>query len=207
MCSLYAREEDMDSLELLYGLQAHDDEAFRTIARTYGKSVYERLLARSGNQKLAKQALKTALTELYSAVSATDSRDPIEALLYAEAERAQAAMQQNACDVLLEETLRPIARARGKGEPLQEPDMLAAGFGTVQPCIEATRTAPPAQRQPLPDPVIRKHRLGRTAAAILLSIGILLMLWIIAGLLMDMELLPYVDLGYAWFNRQIAPWF
>ena len=85
--------------------------------------------------------------------------------------------------------------------------MLAAGFGTVQPCIEATGTAPPAQRQLLPDPVIRKHRLGRTAAVILLSIGILLMLWIIAGLLMDMELLPYVDLGYAWFNRQIAPWF
>ena len=151
--------------------------------------------------------LKTALTELYSAVSATDSRDPIEALLYAEAERAQAAMQQNACDVLLEETLRPIAKARGKEESLQEPEMLAAGFGTVQPCIEATETAPPAQRQSLPDPVIRKHRLDRTAAVILLSIGILLMLWIIAGLLMDMELLPYVDLGYAWFNRQIAPWF
>ena len=104
----------MDSLELLYGLQAHDDEAFRTIARTYGKSVYERLLARSGNQKLAKQALKTALTELYSAVSATDSRDPIEALLYAEAERAQAAMQQNACDVLLEETTDSQGARQGR---------------------------------------------------------------------------------------------
>ena len=48
---------------------------------------------------------------------------------------------------------------------------------------------------------------GRLAAAIALSAGILAALWVIAGLLMDMGFLPYIDMGYSWFNMNIAPWF
>ena len=51
------------------------------------------------------------------------------------------------------------------------------------------------------------HNRMQFLAVILLCAGILLMLWVIAGLLMDLELLPPVDLGYEWFNRRIAPWF
>ena len=45
------------------------------------------------------------------------------------------------------------------------------------------------------------------AAAIALFAGILAALWVIAGLLMDMGFLPYIDMGYSWFNMNIAPWF
>ena len=48
---------------------------------------------------------------------------------------------------------------------------------------------------------------GRLAAAIALFAGILAALWVIAGLLMDMGFLPYIDMGYSWFNMNIAPWF
>ena len=33
----------MDSLQLLHGLKARDDEAFRMMVLTYGRPVYERL--------------------------------------------------------------------------------------------------------------------------------------------------------------------
>lgn len=199
----------MDSLELLHGLQAHDDEAFRTIARTYGKSVYERLLARSGNPELAKQALKAALTDLYAAVSAADNRDPVEALLYAGAERAQLVMQQNAGNERMEAPVRSAADAGVSTQAMREAKATARGLETDnrRAPVGAGADMPPAQQALPPDSGPKKHGFGRTAAVILLCAGILLMLWVIAGLLMDLELLPPVDLGYEWFNRQIAPWF
>ena len=42
---------------------------------------------------------------------------------------------------------------------------------------------------------------------VLLSVGILAVLWTITGLMMDMGLIPEYDLGYSWFNINIAPWF
>ena len=197
----------MDSLELLHGLQAHDDEAFRTIARTYGKSVYERLLARSGNPALAKQALKAALTDLYAAVSAADNRDPVEALLFTFAERAQSAMQQNAGNERMEAPVRSAADAGDNTSAMREAKATAHGLETDNRRAPVGAGMPPAQQALPPDSGPKKHGFGRTAAVILLCAGILLMLWVIAGLLMDLELLPSVDLGYEWFNRQIAPWF
>ena len=32
-------------------------------------------------------------------------------------------------------------------------------------------------------------------------------LWVIAGLLMDMGILPVIDLGYSWFHMNVFPWF
>ena len=34
-----------------------------------------------------------------------------------------------------------------------------------------------------------------------------LLLWIVAGILMDFQVLPFVDLGYTWFNQNIFPLF
>lgn len=50
-------------------------------------------------------------------------------------------------------------------------------------------------------------RLGLGFCAGLLSLGIAAALWVIAGLLMDMNLVPTLDLGYAWFDCHIFPWF
>ena len=35
----------------------------------------------------------------------------------------------------------------------------------------------------------------------------LLFLWIVAGILMDLGILPYYDLGFAWFNANLYPLF
>lgn len=49
--------------------------------------------------------------------------------------------------------------------------------------------------------------LGFVLGICILSVGILAALWVILGLLMDMNLIPELDLGYSWFNTYVASWF
>ena len=48
---------------------------------------------------------------------------------------------------------------------------------------------------------------GFWIAVIALGLCIMFAVWVIVGLLMDMSLLPEFDLGYDWFNANVAPWF
>ena len=41
----------------------------------------------------------------------------------------------------------------------------------------------------------------------LLIAAIIAVIWVIVGLLMDMNFIPAYDLGYSWFNANILPWF
>lgn len=118
------------------------------------------------------------------------SKDPVEALLYKRAEEIQADMLRRSCE-------RLFYTATNANAP------------------ELPRTQPEIKRadvQPSDIPILAKAEkrpwsAGRLAAAIALSAGILAALWVIAGLLMDMGFLPYIDMGYSWFNMNIAPWF
>ena len=162
----------MESRELLCRIKAGDDEAFRTMVLTYGKPVYLRLLERSGNKEVAKEALREALIDLYITIKMANSKDLVEALLYSRAEEIQADMLRRSCE-------RLFYTATNANAP------------------ELPRTQ--AEKRP--------WSAGRLAAAIALFAGILAALWVIAGLLMDMGFLPYIDMGYSWFNMNIAPWF
>lgn len=53
----------------------------------------------------------------------------------------------------------------------------------------------------------RRTSFGRVLSTIFLILLILLLLWAIAGILMSINLLPRLDLGYAWFNRVCFPLF
>lgn len=53
----------------------------------------------------------------------------------------------------------------------------------------------------------KSNGLGFGLGVGILVFGILAALWVIVGLLMDMNILPELDLGYSWFNSAIAPWF
>lgn len=203
----------MDSLQLLHGLKARDDEAFRMMVLTYGRPVYERLLARSGNKELAKEALKTALIDMYSTVSAADSSDPLEALLYRRAERVQEEMLCKPCEQMFFNAFQATSVSGEKLIPVQkaaafEPGVPADHDAAVPAPEPAGEDAPaPSQPPTASQDALPKRCLRTGVAAAFLSAGILCMLWVIAGLLMDMGLIPSFDLGYSWFNLHIAPWF
>ena len=65
----------MESRELLCRIKAGDDEAFRTMVLTYGKPVYLRLLERSGNKEVAKEALREEFGDKFSQVFKTITVD------------------------------------------------------------------------------------------------------------------------------------
>ena len=58
-----------------------------------------------------------------------------------------------------------------------------------------------------PKPAKKSGGFGFALCVVLLLLGITAALWIILGLLMDMNYIPELDLGYHWFNVNIAPWF
>ncbi len=87
----------MESRELLCRIKAGDDEAFRTMVLTYGKPVYLRLLERSGNKEVAKEALREALIDLYITVKMANSKDPVEALRYSRAEEIKTVLHCHEC--------------------------------------------------------------------------------------------------------------
>lgn len=63
-------------------------------------------------------------------------------------------------------------------------------------------------------PGVQKKKKDRKAGTILfmvalsaLLVGIFGALWVIMGLLMDLGIMPEVDLGYSWFSANVFPWF
>ena len=69
------------------------------------------------------------------------------------------------------------------------------------------------QTQGLPATAVPKKK-SRKMSGIFFSIALCLLLlcifgaiWVIIGLLMDLGIMPEVDLGYSWFSANIFPWF
>ena len=68
--------------------------------------------------------------------------------------------------------------------------------------VSAHKKAKKAKR-----PVSGSGRFGFGLCVALLVLGMAAALWVILGLLMNMNLIPQIDLGYEWFNLHVAPWF
>ena len=53
----------------------------------------------------------------------------------------------------------------------------------------------------------RGKRPGAIVAFVLLAVLLVVFAWLLAGILMDLSVLPFCDLGYSWFNANIFPFF
>lgn len=54
---------------------------------------------------------------------------------------------------------------------------------------------------------VLQSRRGRGFGRFLLILFLLILLWVVAGILMDFGFVPHFDLGYTWFNVNIFPFF
>ncbi len=190
----------MDIIDVLTRMSRNDTGAFRELMQTYGKGVYLALFERSGDRQLAVAATKRAFITLYAELNARPGVDPTENLLtlraLTEQERALEA-ERNAIaeDVLcahdMKREKKPSARFAADEERAAAIDF--SGADEEESCGKTVRQKRPGA--------------GRIAAAVALSLGVVAVLWVIAGLLMSMDLIPRLPLGYAWFNANIAQWF
>ncbi len=199
----------MDAQEILSRIKQQDKETFRRLVTVYGKSLYLKLYAASGDPDAARQATKAAFTELYLALNSQQTPDVIESLLYSIGERKQREILQEQTLKMASECLDrvvelsvPYTARKVKTETARPVQSTTADASfTEQTETRTTGDIPVAVRQEKADE--KKIGLWQVVFALLVIAG----LWVAIGALMGDGFLPKCDLGYGWFNANIANWF
>jgi len=168
----------MEERDLIKRVQSGDGSALRAFYAAYAEPVYEQLLSGCKDRELARQMLKDVFGQAQSRLKAGDDL----ALLYLEA-LSLIRLRENAAHAPPQEERTPDAYGKTRAEA----DRRAAR--------EETEAKPPARRA------------ARTPAFLLTTLLLVALLWVGAGLLMKMRVLPHSSLGYEWFNAHIFPLF
>lgn len=247
----------MDDNELLKRIKENDKEAFVQFMHAYGEKLYSRLLLRLGDRKLADKAFREAFIGFYQTLTADDSDDPIESLLFGYGDRACEGLLGDSPDDAVDHSpsveeppapavesvpapapAAPAPCAEVRPAPAVSPVVPASPAPVLSPDapvspapavpsapVPAAAPPPPSPRSDAPEteedeaeaepdddagdePDSKTGGKGLFGLGVgVLSLGIAAAIWVILGLLMDMQLLPELDLGYAWFSANIAPWF
>lgn len=191
----------MDIQSVLSGIKRQDKEAFRALVKEYGRGLYIKLYASSGNAEAAREATKAAFTELYLALNSQQGPDVLESLLYSLGEKRQHELLREQAMGLTAECFSgsvklPVADKR------ETANAAAAVVGhDAEPEIQFQQDIPVVIQQQSPE---AKISIFWKVVLILLGVAVV---WLGLGLLMGAEHLPRYDLGYSWFNLNIARWF
>jgi len=198
----------MDAQEILSKIKQQDKETFRRLVSEYGKGLYLKLYAASGDQDAARQATKAAFTELYLALNSQQGPDVIESLLYSIGERKQR-------EILQEQTLKMASECLDRVVELSVPytvrKVKAEAPMAVPPVSEDKTAAGQSEPQPAGDIPVEVQQ-EKTASGmgfwqVVFALLVIAGLWVAIGALMGDGYLPKYDLGYRWFNMNIANWF
>ena len=167
--------------ELLDRMRERDPEAFLEMTDRYGWAVYQTIRRKYPDRETADRIYRDTMNAFYLAVQDPRCEDPLEGLLCALSDRVTPEA----------EPVSPVTA--GEEVPGELPEISAS---------EETADRPEQTQR-------RRKRSGLWSflGSALVMAGIFLMLWIILGLLMSMKLIPWADLGYTWFNANIAHWF
>lgn len=198
----------MDAQELLSRIKQQDKEAFRRLVTDYGKGLYIKLYAASGDADAARLATKAAFTELYIALNSQQSPDIIESLLYSIGERKQREILQEQTMKLAEDCLDRVVELPA---PNGAKELKAETAKPIQP-VSAEELSAEAEHKAHGDiPVVvqpeKPAQRGIGFWQVVLALLVIAGLWVVLGALMGEGYLPKYDLGYSWFNANIADWF
>ena len=200
----------MDAQEILSRIKQQDKETFRRLVTEYGKGLYLKLYAASGDADAARQATKAAFTELYLALNSQQSPDVIESLLYSIGERKQREILQEQTMKLTSEYLARVVEMPAK------PVIKELKTETINPIQPVTAEEPVCDEEPaiktagdIPVVVQTEEHAQKGVGfwQVVFALLVIAGLWVAVGALMGDGYLPKYDLGYRWFNMNIANWF
>lgn len=176
----------MMNLDLLNRISTGDRDAFVQLMEAYGPGLYSRLLEKLGDRSLADAAFREIMLDFHRKLSGKGEKDAVAALL---ADEADAVIQRILLDSM-EELIDRTAEEAFSVELCPEP----------VPCDWPTLSE-------LPEEPAEKPGFIWWTAVVLLIVCALMLCWVVIGLLVSMEVLPRLDLGYSWFDANIAEWF
>lgn len=181
----------MAQADLLQKIQKGDQEAFRALFNAYAEPTYHILFKKCGNKATARMLLKRVFLEVQATLKLQEDVDPTALWLNALADlQAETHLFYRSEVEAVWQSMTKVQQA----EPPQVPTR--PGHEQEHPDL---RVLP---REPFTQPVQAKRK-GSAALLILLLAMTAFVLWGAAGLLMEAQLLPRIDLGYDWFNATV----
>lgn len=184
------KEGVMEQTELLQKIQKGDQEAFRALFNAYAEPTYHTLFKKCGNKTTARMLLKRVFQDVYVSLKQQEDADPT--ALWLNALANWQAETHLFCRNETEAVWQSMPAAQQA-----EPSQTQTKAQPTQPQPE--RVLP---REPFTQPVPTKRK-GRAALLLLLLAMTACVLWVLAGLMMEAQMLPYIDLGYRWFNTAV----
>lgn len=193
--------EQNDTTDLLNRAKQKDIDAYMQLMSRYGNKVHRRLLQQTGDRNLADAMFQRTMTGFYEMLTKNLDEDAVETLLnfYADSVRRQMVgipeMQVPPKQASAFQAEEP-PKVQNQNKPKETPPEPQAH--TDEPESQPTEKREAQQKK-------KTGNVGITIGIVLLLFGILVVLWVIVGLLMDMNVLPELDLGYTWFYSHIVP--
>lgn len=183
-------------MELLDRVKNKDREAFVEFMRSYGPKLYTRMLDKLGDRKLADAAFKETMIGFYKSLTENEGEDAISSLLTGYADEVSGRLQFDYLEDIIEKTADCAEKSDIEKFALPVPENKKVVENIIPHdicCDEAVDN-------------MKESRKWLFAVA-LLSVCSLIVVWIIIGLLCSMGTIPDINLGYEWFNNNIAEWF
>lgn len=167
-----------------------DRDAVSILIGRYGNKIYARLYDRLHDKQLADEAFRKTVFSFLETVKRLESDDLTEALFSCIAENVCREVQESA-DLVQERVCPQETPAPAISEAVSE---------SVE-AVEDTEAVEDAEDAPSVG-----HR-WEIAVLLFLIVLVIILLWGVAGLGMQSGVIPRIDLGYTWFDRNVFPLF
>ena len=217
----------MQLSDLVNRIRRGDKEAVKELVATYGSAVYQRAFERTNDRELAREAARQTFGQFVAIVQQQPEDDGWSLWFGDLIERNISTYTQISTDMraieseldneivgvpTLQEAPKPPRSAEPQisweqEEPLA-PEPPIRSEESKRSRKEKEDVSSRSVRDEIFDEAYQKKRKdkgrsGHAATVILLILVSLLLLWIVAGVAMTMQWLPYYDLGYRWFNTTV----
>ena len=181
-----------------------DRDAVSILIGRYGNKIYARLYDRLHDKQLADEAFRKTVFSFLETVKRLESDDLTEALFACIAENVCRDIQESAepaqesCDLVQESA--DLVQERVCPQETPAPVISEAASESVE-AVEDTEAVEDAEDAPSVG-----HR-WEIAVLLFLKVLVMILLWGVAGLGMQSGVIPRIDLGYTWFDRNVFPLF
>ena len=182
------------------------------IARLSALTNEEIRILRVASGDLSPDALQAAFFITASAPNTANTMQRIQARMQQqeaaapveEAAPVQEAVAESPTSAAAEPAFDPFREVPQDPMSFVEPEDTTA---PIPPNIQEPAAAVEEESDLSPAPTKKKSRKGAVIAAIVLIVLLVIFAWLLCGILMDLEILPYFDLGYSLFNKYVFEFF